>query len=172
MPNYTQEFLHERGLNLTAETVDPFQDDDDVPDQGRDESLAGAMGALVVAEGVDDSGRPGGPELMVRTHNTMSLDCATIDSYQGREKGLAFLFSTVSASSGPQLVANPNRLCVAFTRMRKGLIVVGDLDSRTVKKMEVTEDRQHSDHQGLQRALGLVPEELPRGGVELAVCLD
>lgn len=60
--NYIQDFLHERGLNLTTDTVHPFEDGDGVPDQSQDENLAGAMGAgpLVVAE--DDSDRPDGPE--------------------------------------------------------------------------------------------------------------
>lgn len=53
-----------------------------------------------------------------------------------------FSSSTVSASSGPKFVANPNRLCVAFTRMRQCLIIVGDQGTR---RMEVTESGQHLD---------------------------
>ncbi|KAK7740240.1 hypothetical protein SLS63_001440 [Diaporthe eres] len=65
-----------------------------------------------------------------------------IDSYKGQEKDIVFSSSTVSASSGPKFVANPNRLCVAFTRMRQGLIIVGDQGTR---RMEVTEGGQHLD---------------------------
>lgn len=75
----------------------------------------------------------------------MSLDFATIDSYQGQEKDFVLFFSTVSASSGPKFVANSNRLCVAFTRMRQGLIVVGDQGLVPRKRWEVTEGGQHLD---------------------------
>lgn len=103
------------------------------------------MGALILAEDVDDSARPDGPEPRVRTHNPMAINCATIDSYQGQEKDLIFFFSTVSASSGPKFVANPNRLCVALTRMRQALVVIGDIGTRTSKKVDVAEDGQHFD---------------------------
>lgn len=98
-----------------------------------------------MAEDVDDSTGPDGSEPTVRTYNPMATDCATIDSYQGQEKDLVFFFSTVSASSGLKFAANPNRLCVAFTRMRQGLIVVGDLGTHTNKKMEMTDDGQYFD---------------------------
>lgn len=110
MTTSTQDFLYERGLNLTTQTVPPSGDDGDVAGPDQAENLAGAMGALVLAENVDESTRPDGPEPRVRTHNPMAVDCATIDSYQGQEKDIVFFFSTVSASSGPKFVANPNRL--------------------------------------------------------------
>lgn len=116
MTNHIQDFLHERGLDLTTDTL-PFHHDDGVPDQSQDENLAAAMSALVVAEDPDDSNRPDGPEPTVRTHKPMSLDCATIDSYQGQEKDIVFSSSTVSASSGPKFVAIPNCLCVAFNHL-------------------------------------------------------
>ncbi|KAL2290234.1 hypothetical protein FJTKL_00700 [Diaporthe vaccinii] len=144
MTNYIPDFLYEQCLDLSTDTV-PFEHGDGVPDQSQDENLAGAMGALVVTEDADDSNRPDGPEPTVRTQNPMSLDCATIDSYQGQEKDLVFFFSTVSASSGPKFVANSNRLYVAFTRMRQGLIMVGDQGTRTIKTMELTGGGQHLD---------------------------
>lgn len=116
------------------------------------------MGALVVADAVDHSAVPDGPEPTVRMHNPMNIDCATIDSYQGQEKDLVFFFSTVSASSGPKFVANPKRLCVAFTRMRQALIVVGDLDTRTKSKKAVTEDGQHLATRAFNQLWGWFPE--------------
>lgn len=68
----------------------------------------------------------------------MAIDCATIISYKGQEKDLVFFFSTVSVSSGPRFVANPDRLCVAFIRMRQDPMVVGDLGTRTNKKTEAS----------------------------------
>lgn len=116
------------------------------------------MGALVVADAVDYSAVPDGPEPTVRMHNPMSIDCATIDSYQDQEKDLVFFFSTVSASSGPKFVANPNRLCVASTRMKQALIVVGDQGTRTRRNMEVTENGQHLDTRAFNALWRWFPE--------------
>lgn len=91
-------------------------------------------------------------------HNPMSIDCATIDSYQGQEKDLVFFFSTVSASSGPKFVVNANRLCVAFTRMKQALVVVGDQGTRTHKKKEVTENEQHLDTRAFSALWRWFPE--------------
>lgn len=93
----------------------------------------------------------------MRLHNPMELDCATIDSYQGQEKDLVFFFSTVSAPSGPKFVANPNRLCVAFTRMRQALIVVGDLGTRTSSKKDVAEDGQRFETRAFNGLWNLFP---------------
>jgi len=51
----------------------------------------------------------------------------TIDSFQGQECDIV-LFSAVRSNSYQELgfVRDPRRLCVALTRARKGLIVVGD----------------------------------------------
>lgn len=165
MTSYIQDFLHERGLDLTTQTVVPSQDGGDVPGPDQAENPPGAMGALVLAEDVDDSARPDGPELRDRTHNPMAIDCASIDSYQGQEKDLVFFFSTVSASSGPKFVANPNRLCVAFTRMRQALVVIGDLGYRTKKKIDVAENGQHID----TRAFNQLWEWFPKNKRVVAV---
>lgn len=143
MTNYIQESLNERGLDLAMATTDHFDDAGSAPDSGREEAGAGAM--TVFEEDDDAPERSSGPEPKVRTHNPISIDCVTIDSYQGQEKDLVFFFSTVSASSGPKFVANANRLCVAFTRMRQGLVVVGDLGPRTDRQLEVNEGGQHLD---------------------------
>lgn len=75
----------------------------------------------------------------------MAMDTATIDSYQGQEKDLVILFTTVSASSGAKFVTNPNRLCVRSTRMKQALIVVGDIITAKPSggKTTITEDGQH-----------------------------
>lgn len=51
----------------------------------------------------------------------------TIDSFQGQECDIV-LFSAVRSNSYQELgfVRDPRRLCVALTRARKGLIVLGD----------------------------------------------
>lgn len=157
MTNYIQEYLHRPGLDLTTSTIDPW-DTTNIPTPAQDATLDAAMGALVVADAVDHSAVPDGPEPTVRMHNPMSIDVATIGSYQGQEKDLVFFFSIVSASSRPKFVANPNRICIAFTRMRYALIVVGDLATRTKSKKAVTDDGLHLDTRAFNALWRWFPE--------------
>ena len=55
------------------------------------------------------------------------IEIGTIDSFQGREKDI-IIFS-ITATEDLKFVAHPNRLNVAFTRARRKLIVVGNLNS-------------------------------------------
>lgn len=125
MTNYIQGFLYRRGLELTILTQNSQGQTGRASSPDPDENLAETLGALILADEVDSSTVPDEAEPTVRNHNPMAIACATIDSYQGQEKDLVFFFSTVSTSSGHKFVANPNLLCVAFTSMRQGLIVVG-----------------------------------------------
>ncbi|OEU12767.1 hypothetical protein FRACYDRAFT_163510, partial [Fragilariopsis cylindrus CCMP1102] len=65
------------------------------------------------------------------TNNIMKLinniRIGTIDSFQGQECDIV-LFSSVRSNTINELgfVRDPRRLCVALTRARKGLVVVGD----------------------------------------------
>lgn len=126
MTAYIQDFLQEQGIEI---------------DVGYDENSAHEH--RVSMEEAEQEQDPAGP--MVRRHNPMAMDTATIDSYQGQEKDLVIAFTTVSASSGAKFVANPNRLCVGFTRMRQALIVVGDLATANPfgKNTTMTEDGQY-----------------------------
>ncbi|KAG8164460.1 hypothetical protein KVR01_006378 [Diaporthe batatas] len=140
--NYIKDYLRRRGLELTTSTVDLWKEPSPIAHPSQAGYVAEAIRALVLTE---DSVAPDREEPTVRLHNPMKLDCATIDSYQGQEKDLVFFFSTVSALSGPKFVANANRLCVAFTRMRQALIVVGDPGTRTRNKKDIAEYGQHLD---------------------------
>lgn len=108
MTAHIQDFLQERGIEI---------------DVGYEENSA--LEHRISIDKTEDEQDPVGPT--VRHHNPMAMDTATIDSYQGQEKDLVILFTTVSASSGAEFFANPNRLCVGLTRMKHALVVVGDL---------------------------------------------
>lgn len=112
--NYIQGSLYERGLDLATSRQGPQGQTGLGSGPDPDENLAETLGALILAEDVDDSTGPDGPEPTIRTHNPITIDCATIDSYQGQEKDLVFCSSTASAWSGPKFVANSNRLCVVY----------------------------------------------------------
>jgi superfamily I DNA and/or RNA helicase len=59
-----------------------------------------------------------------------NIRIGTIDSFQGQECDIV-LFSSVRSNTINELgfVRDPRRLCVALTRARKGLVVVGDTSS-------------------------------------------
>ena len=59
-------------------------------------------------------------------------DIGTVDAFQGKEYEVVFL-SAVRSNRGRQVghLALPNRLCVAFSRAQKLLVIVGDPDTIT-----------------------------------------
>lgn len=65
--------------------------------------------------------------------NLTDIEIGTVDSFQGREKDI-IIFS-ITATGNLKFVANPNRLNVAFTRARRKLIVIGNLNSMYKEKI-------------------------------------
>ena len=56
----------------------------------------------------------------------------TVDSFQGQESDLVIFSATRSNDMGDMgFLRDPRRLCVAITRARRGLILVGD--ARTLR---------------------------------------
>lgn len=77
--------------------------------------------------------RPGGPCV------------STIDAFQGQDAELVIFITTVTEASGPKFLRNKHRLCVAMTRMRQALLVVGDQGVSTFRPRAIA---------GNQRGLG------------------
>ena len=64
---------------------------------------------------------------MLSARNVDDIRVGTVDSFQGQETNLV-VFSAVRSNSMSEIgfLRDPRRLCVALTRARRGLIVVGD----------------------------------------------
>lgn len=66
--------------------------------------------------------------LLARNPKLSSIECYTVDSFQGHEADIAVYVFCTTAETGPRFTKNRNRLTVAFTRGKCGLIIVGDKD--------------------------------------------
>ena len=96
----------------------------------------------------------------------------TVDSFQGQETEVV-IFSAVRSNTFSELgfLRDPRRLCVALTRARKGLIILGD--STVLKScrhwrslIKSCQDRScfiNEDHLSLQPSSNIIPRD---GGVE------
>ncbi|KAJ4414760.1 hypothetical protein N0V82_007752 [Gnomoniopsis sp. IMI 355080] len=85
--------------------------------------------------------RPGGPCV------------STIDAFQGQDAELVVFITTVNSETGPKFLRNKNRLCVAMTRMRQALLVVGDQGAKDFKPPSGKKNRQGDEVDGAgQRA--------------------
>lgn len=53
---------------------------------------------------------------------------ATVDSFQGSEGDISIYVSVANRAAGPGFISDKNRLNVAMTRQRCGLVIVGDIN--------------------------------------------
>lgn len=75
--------------------------------------------------------RPGGPCV------------STIDAFQGQDADLVIFVTTVTEESGPKVLRNKHHLCVAMTRMRQALLVIGDQAVSTFKPKAFASNQQN-----------------------------
>ena len=63
----------------------------------------------------------------IDNHQLSDIQIGTVDSFQGQETELV-VFSAVRSNTMSEIgfLRDPRRLCVALTRARRGLIIVGD----------------------------------------------
>ncbi|ROW15137.1 hypothetical protein VPNG_02979 [Cytospora leucostoma] len=132
-----QQGLRARGINIyiglpddsRLEHEDAMLDNSD--DEGHD-SMTSQMPATgtPVTQSTAGSRAPALPSAraVLERRDPRGLDIGTVDAYQGSEKDMVFVFTTVSASSGPKFMAKSERKCVAMTRHIQGCVVVGDMD--------------------------------------------
>lgn len=64
---------------------------------------------------------------IVPYHWAEGICVSTVDALQGQDKDFVIFINTVTGKTGPKFLANTDRLRVAYTRIRQGHLVVGDL---------------------------------------------
>ncbi len=69
-------------------------------------------------------------QAMVRKYPELARmpEIRTVDSFQGREKGIVVVVMATTRRSGPGFTTDENRLAVLTTRQRSGLLILGDID--------------------------------------------
>jgi uncharacterized protein len=92
-----------------------------------------------------------------------SVECETVERYQGGERPVIMVSATASDPDFVQVEAdfllNPNRLTVAMSRMRRGLVVVASRTVFDVVPKDVEEYGRAGIWKGLYDDLGVLNDE-------------